>query len=91
MTTPADNLRINGDRLWESIHEMAKIDASHAITISAHTTLGTSPRFVYVAADAYGLPFHPGVFDGATMIRVVHHMSDVPLVPARKMCREAPT
>ena len=25
------------------INEMAKIDASHAITISAHTTLGTSP------------------------------------------------
>jgi alkylation response protein AidB-like acyl-CoA dehydrogenase len=26
-----------------AIHEMAKIDASHSITISAHTTLGTSP------------------------------------------------
>src|SRR5712664_1751105 len=25
------------------IHELAKIDASHAITVSAHTTLGTSP------------------------------------------------
>ncbi len=25
------------------IHELAKVDASHAITISAHTTLGTSP------------------------------------------------
>ncbi|MDQ2889142.1 MAG: acyl-CoA dehydrogenase [Gemmatimonadota bacterium] len=28
-----------------AIHEMAKVDASHAITISAHTTLGTSPIF----------------------------------------------
>jgi len=26
-----------------AIHEMAKVDASHGITISAHTTLGTSP------------------------------------------------
>src|SRR5829696_1228080 len=26
-----------------AINEMAKVDASHAITISAHTTLGTSP------------------------------------------------
>src|SRR6476660_1886666 len=26
-----------------AIQEMAKVDASHAITISAHTTLGTSP------------------------------------------------
>jgi len=25
MATPADNLRINGDRLWETIHEMAEI------------------------------------------------------------------
>ncbi len=28
-----------------AIHEMAKVDASHGITISAHTTLGTSPIF----------------------------------------------
>src|SRR5688572_23298095 len=26
-----------------AIHEIAKVDASHAITVSAHTTLGTSP------------------------------------------------
>jgi len=26
-----------------TIHELAKVDASHSITISAHTTLGTSP------------------------------------------------
>src|SRR6059058_6450855 len=25
------------------IHELAKVDASHGLTISAHTTLGTSP------------------------------------------------
>src|SRR5437016_14061096 len=25
------------------IHELAKVDASHAITVSAHTTLGTPP------------------------------------------------
>ena len=30
-----------------TIHEMAKVDASHAITISAHTTLGTSPIFYF--------------------------------------------
>jgi len=26
-----------------TIHELAKVDASHSITVSAHTTLGTSP------------------------------------------------
>jgi len=30
-----------------AIHELAKVDASHAITISAHTTLGTSPIIAF--------------------------------------------
>jgi alkylation response protein AidB-like acyl-CoA dehydrogenase len=30
-----------------TIHELAKADASHAITVSAHTTLGTSPIVVF--------------------------------------------
>jgi alkylation response protein AidB-like acyl-CoA dehydrogenase len=29
------------------IHELAKVDASHAITVSAHTTLGTSPLVTF--------------------------------------------
>ncbi|GAB4525353.1 MAG: hypothetical protein OHK0046_41110 [Anaerolineae bacterium] len=41
---------------------------------------GKSNHFVYVAADAYQLPFRPGVFDGATMIRVIHHMANVAAV-----------
>lgn len=35
-------------------------------------------RFVYVVADVYDLPFRPGVFDAATMVRVVHHLKDAP-------------
>jgi len=30
-----------------AIHELAKVDASHGLTISAHTTLGTSPIMVF--------------------------------------------
>ncbi|HEX7122619.1 MAG TPA: acyl-CoA dehydrogenase [Gemmatimonadaceae bacterium] len=33
------------------IHEIAKIDASHALTISAHTTLGTSPIVNFGTAE----------------------------------------
>src|SRR2546425_1517157 len=33
------------------IHELAKVDASHAITVSAHTTLGTSPIVDFWIAD----------------------------------------
>jgi ubiquinone/menaquinone biosynthesis C-methylase UbiE len=44
----------------------------------AQTRLGKSEMYVYVAADAYHLPFIEGLFDAATMIRVLHHMADAP-------------
>jgi len=39
-----------------------------------------SPRYVYVAADFYRLPFASGLFDTVTMVRVLHHAADVPTV-----------
>lgn len=44
----------------------------------AQARLGHSEKYIYVAADVYRLPFVPGLFDGATMIRVLHHMADAP-------------
>lgn len=44
----------------------------------ARRRLGAGQRHVYVAADIYRLPFVPRVFDGATMIRTLHHMADAP-------------
>lgn len=40
-------------------------------------------RCLYVAANAYRMPFQPGAFDAATMIRVIHHFEDVPAVLAQ--------
>ena len=37
-------------------------------------------RYTYVAANAYHMPFIEGAFDGATMIRVLHHMENVPAI-----------
>jgi alkylation response protein AidB-like acyl-CoA dehydrogenase len=34
-----------------TIHELAKVDASHGLTVSAHTTLGTSPIIHFGTAD----------------------------------------
>jgi ubiquinone/menaquinone biosynthesis C-methylase UbiE len=68
-------------RLTDEYHayqQVVLLDYSLSQLQFAQEQLGKSPRFVYVAADAYHLPFHPGVFDGATMIRVIHHMADVP-------------
>ena len=42
----------------------------------AQERLGRSDRFIYVAADVYRLPFMDNLFDGATMIRVLHHISE---------------
>ena len=44
----------------------------------AQERLGRSERYIFVAADVYRLPFVDGLFDGATMIRTLHHMADAP-------------
>ena len=36
--------------------------------------------YIYVAADAYRMPFRTGIFDAATMIRAIHHFENVPAV-----------
>jgi SAM-dependent methyltransferase len=37
--------------------------------------LGNGPRYRYIAADIYKLPFAPSSFDAATMIRTLHHFA----------------
>jgi butyryl-CoA dehydrogenase len=49
-----------------AIHEMAKIDASHAITISAHTTLGTSP-IVHFGTEAQKKRYVPLLASGRVL------------------------
>ena len=49
-----------------AIHEMAKVDASHAITISAHTTLGTSPIY-YFGTDAQKSAYLPLLASGRVL------------------------
>jgi alkylation response protein AidB-like acyl-CoA dehydrogenase len=49
-----------------AIHEMAKIDASHSITISAHTTLGTSPIMNF-GTDAQRERFVPPLATGRVL------------------------
>jgi len=54
------------------------LDYSRTQLQQAQQRLGNSERFVYVAADIYRLPFVDSLFDGATMIRTLHHMADAP-------------
>jgi ubiquinone/menaquinone biosynthesis C-methylase UbiE len=54
------------------------LDFSRTQLRQAQELLGDSMRYTYVAADIYRLPFVDGLFDAATMIRVLHHMADAP-------------
>jgi ubiquinone/menaquinone biosynthesis C-methylase UbiE len=54
------------------------LDYSRTQLEQAQQRLGKSDKYVYVAADAYRLPFIADLFDAATMIRTLHHMADAP-------------
>ena len=55
---------------------MVLVDYSRTQLQQARSRLGAGPQYRYVAADIYHLPFVPGVFDAATMIRTLHHMAE---------------
>src|ERR671916_870284 len=49
-----------------AIHELAKVDASHGLTISAHTTLGTSP-IIHFGTAAQKARYVPALASGRVM------------------------
>jgi ubiquinone/menaquinone biosynthesis C-methylase UbiE len=63
---------------YKSFERIVLLDYSRTQLEQAQERLGQNSRYVYVAADAYRLPFVPGLFDTATMIRTLHHMADPP-------------
>ncbi|MEJ2211268.1 MAG: methyltransferase domain-containing protein [Anaerolineae bacterium] len=54
------------------------LDYSTSLLREARARLGAGPERVYVAADFYAMPFAPASFDAAMMVRVIHHVEDVP-------------
>jgi ubiquinone/menaquinone biosynthesis C-methylase UbiE len=61
---------------YHGFQQIVLLDYSRTQLEQAKARLGESERFIYVAGDAYRLPFAPGVFKAATMIRTLHHMTD---------------
>ena len=59
--------------------QIVLLDYSRTQLEQARARLGDRPQYRYVAADIYHLPFVPSLFDGATMIRTLHHMAEPPL------------
>lgn len=63
---------------YRGFDRIVLLDYSRTQLEQAQQRLGKSDKYVYVAADVYHLPFVTGLFDTATMIRVLHHMADAP-------------
>ncbi len=61
---------------YQGFERVTLLDYSTTQLKQAHQRLGAQPRYCFVAADVYRLPFAPGVFDAATMIRTIHHLSE---------------
>lgn len=61
---------------YKGFERVVLLDYSRTQLEQARERLGDASNYLYVAADAYRLPFIPGLFDAATMIRTLHHMAD---------------
>ena len=72
---------------YQNFDTVVLMDYSVTQLQQAQQRLGRSGKYLYVAADVYRLPFVPGLFDAATMIRVLHHMAEPQL--ALKQVRES--
>jgi ubiquinone/menaquinone biosynthesis C-methylase UbiE len=60
---------------YSGYKQVALLDYSRTQLEQAQARLGQSKRYLYIVADVYRMPFAPGVFDAATMIRTLHHMA----------------
>jgi SAM-dependent methyltransferase len=61
---------------YQGYEQIVLLDYSLTQMQQAQQRLGRSKRYVYIAANVYRLPFVDGLFDGTTMIRVLHHISE---------------
>ena len=68
---------------YAGYRKVTLLDYSTTQLLQAQQRLGESERYRYIAADIYRLPFVNGVFDGATMIRTLHHMAEPQLALAQ--------
>ncbi len=61
---------------YTGFERITLLDYSRTQLEQARERLGENANLRFVAADIYRLPFAPGQFDAATMIRTLHHMAD---------------
>jgi SAM-dependent methyltransferase len=64
--------------LYDGFQQVILLDPARSMLREAQRILGDQPRFLYVRGDAYNLPLADGACDTLVMVRVMHHLSDVP-------------
>jgi ubiquinone/menaquinone biosynthesis C-methylase UbiE len=64
--------------LYQGYRQVILMDYARTQLEEAQRYLGQSDRFIYVVAYIYNLPFVDNLFDTLTMVRVMHHLADVP-------------
>ncbi len=64
--------------MYDKYETVVLLDYARTQLEEARRYLGTDSRFVFVVADVYHLPFVPNLFDTLVMIRVMHHLVNVP-------------
>jgi SAM-dependent methyltransferase len=69
--------------LYDGYEQVLLLDYSRSLLRQAQERLGVGGRFIYVAANLYKLPLAAGVVDTAVMVRVMHHLADVPVALAQ--------
>lgn len=64
--------------LYQGYQQVVLTDYARTQLEEAQNYLGENNRFVFVVSDIYRMPFVDNLFDTLTMVRVMHHLADVP-------------
>ena len=64
--------------LYRGYQQVILLDYARSMLKDARERLGNDPRFIFVAADLYNLPFADNALDTALTIRVLHHVANIP-------------
>lgn len=69
--------------LYNGYDQVILLDYSRSLLRQAQARWGNDPRFLFVAANVYSLPLAEATADVAVMVRVMHHLADVPAALAQ--------
>jgi SAM-dependent methyltransferase len=69
--------------LYRGYDQVILFDYSRTLLREAARELGSDPRFVFVAGNIYTLPLASNILDTLVMVRVMHHLADVPVALAQ--------